>query len=273
MTSVTVIFTCYNRKEKTAAFIKSIQDDRLHLSYVVTDDGSTDGTAADLSRLSGLGYDITTVHGDGKLYWCGGMRKAISHILESKKKTEYYVFANDDVVVFDNALYEMIVQSTKHENAVVVGTTCDHDGNLTYGGIRYHKHGIKYDTVDVTNENLACDSFNCNLVLIPASVFEEMGNFDEHFTHAMGDFDYGLRIKRAGHPIESTRRYVGICERNPLKKTWADTNLSRRERFRLKESPKGLPFREWFYFLRKNFGLGTALVRSVTPYVKILLGK
>ncbi len=273
MTSVTVIFTCYNRKEKTAAFVKSVQDDRLHIRYVVTDDGSTDGTAADLNRLAERGFDITTVHGDGKLYWCGGMRKAISHIFESGTKTDYYVFANDDVVVFDNALYEMIVQSRKHEDAVVVGTTCDHDGNLTYGGIRYHKHGIKYDLVDVTDEDLTCDSFNCNLVLLPAAVFEEMGNFDEHFTHAMGDFDYGLRIKRAGHPIESTRRYVGICERKPLKKTWADTNLSRRERFRLKESPKGLPFKEWFYFLRKNFGLGTALVRSLTPYGKILAGK
>lgn len=273
MTSVTIIFTCYNRKEKTASFVKSIQDDRLQLRYVVTDDGSTDGTAADLARLQERGYEIDIVHGDGRLYWCGGMRKAIAHILESGKKTDYYVFANDDVMVFDNALYEMIVQSKKHGNAVVVGTTCDHDGNLTYGGIRYHKHGIKYDMVDVTSENLACDSFNCNLVLLPASVFEKMGNFDEHFTHAMGDFDYGLRIKRSGHPIESTRRYVGICERNPLKKTWSDIDLPRRERFRLKESPKGLPRKEWFYFLHKNFGPGTALLHSVTPYVRILLGR
>lgn len=273
MTSVTVILTCYNRKEKTAAFVKSVYDVRYGMRFVVTDDGSTDGTAADLEKLRSRKYEIDIVRGDGKLYWCGGMRKAIDYIHEHHISSDYYVFANDDVVVFDNALHEMIVQSKKHENAVVVGTTCNHEGKLTYGGVRYHKRGLKYDLVDVTNENLSCDTFNCNLVLLPAEVFEKMGNFDEHFTHAMGDFDYGLRIKRAGIPIESTRRYVGICERNPLKKTWADTELSRRERFRLKESPKGLPFREWFHFLRKNFGLGTALVRSMTPYVKILLGK
>ncbi len=273
MTSVTVIFTCYNRKEKTAAFVKSIQDDRFRMRYVVTDDGSTDGTAAGLKKLIERGYEIDIVHGDGKLYWCGGMRKAIAHIIESGVKSDYYVFANDDVVVFDNALYEMTVQSEKHDGSVVVGVTCDHGGNMTYGGIRYRKGSIKYDVVDVTNEDLSCDSFNCNLVLLPAKIFDVMGNFDAHFTHSMGDFDYGLRIGRAGYRIESTRRYVGICERNPLKKTWADTNLPRRERIRLKESPKGLPRKEWFYFLRKNFGLGTAIVRSVTPYIKILLGK
>jgi len=273
MKTVTIIFTCFNRKEKTAAFVKSVQDERYDIRFVVTDDGSTDGTAAGLEKLKEKGYQIDIVRGDGNLYWCGGMRKAIEHMYAQGIKTDYYVFANDDVVVFDNALNEMIVQSEKHGGSAVVGVTCDHDGNVTYGGIRYHKSGIKYDVVDVTNEDLTCDSFNCNLVLLPAKIFDEMGNFDSHFTHAMGDFDYGLRIKRAGYLIESTRRYVGICERNPLQKTWADTNLSRRERFKLKESPKGLPRKEWFYFLRKNFGLGTAIVRSVTPYVKILLGK
>ncbi len=273
MKTVTIIFTCFNRKEKTAAFVKSVQDERYDIRFVVTDDGSTDGTAAGLEKLKEKGYQIDIVHGDGNLYWCGGMRKAIEHMYAQGIKTDYYVFANDDVVVFDNALHEMIVQSEKHGGSAVVGVTCDHDGNVTYGGIRYHKNGIKYDVVDVTNEDLTCDSFNCNLVLLPAEIFDAMGNFDSHYTHAMGDFDYGLRIKRAGYLIESTRRYVGICERNPLQKTWADTNLSRRERFKLKESPKGLPRKEWFYFLRKNFGLGTAIVRSVTPYVKILLGK
>lgn len=273
MTTVTIIFTCYNRKEKTAAFVKSVQDDRCKIRYVVTDDGSTDGTAANLEKLKQQGYDIDIVHGDGRLYWCGGMRKAIDYIQEQKIESEYYVFANDDVDVFDHALYEMIVQSEKHGGSAVIGVTCDHDGAMTYGGIRYHKHGIKYDLIDVTNENLECDSFNCNLVLLPAGIFHKIGNFDSHFTHAMGDFDYGLRVKRAGYRIESTRRYVGICERNPLKKTWSDTNLSRRERLRLKESPKGLPRKEWFYFLRKNFGIGTAIVRSLTPYLKILLGK
>ncbi|MBQ0041963.1 MAG: glycosyltransferase family 2 protein [Lachnospiraceae bacterium] len=273
MTSVTIIFTCYNRKEKSAAFVKSVQDENLDIRFVVTDDGSTDGTDIDLQKLIDRGYHLDIVKGDGKLYWCGGMRKAVDYILNKNIKSDYYVFANDDVDVFDHALYEMVVQSKKHGGSVVVGVTCDHDGNMTYGGIRYRKNGIKYDHVDVTSEDLSCDSFNCNLVLIPSQVFHQLGNFDEHFTHSMGDFDYGLRVKKSGIPIESTRRYVGICERNPLKKTWSDRNLSRKERFELKRSPKGLPHKEWFYFLNKHFGLWTAITRSISPYFKILLGK
>lgn len=273
MTTVTIIFTCYNRKEKSSIFVRSVQDENLDIRFVVTDDGSTDGTDVDLQGLIQKGYKIDIVHGDGNLYWCGGMRKAVDHILDEGIQSDYYVFANDDVDVFDHALSEMIVQSRKHDDSVVVGVTCDRDGVMTYGGIRYRKRSIKYDHVDVTNPDLSCDSFNCNLVLIPSAVFHTIGNFDSHFTHSMGDFDYGLRIKKAGIPIESTRRYVGICERNPLKKTWSDTSLSRKERFALKKSPKGLPHKEWFYFLNKHFGWWVAVTRSVTPYFKIWVGK
>lgn len=273
MKTVTIIFTCFNRKEKTTAFVRSVQDDRYDTRFVVTDDGSTDGTADELAKLKDEGFQIEMIRGDGKLYWCGGMRKAVAYIQKENIKSDYYVFANDDVVVFENALHDMIIQSEEHGKAVVAGATCDHAGSITYGGIRYHKHGIKYDIVDVTSKDLTCDSFNCNLVLLPAEIFERIGNFDIHYTHAMGDFDYGLRIGRAGYRMESTGYFVGICEKNPVAKTWSDRTLPRKERYRLKESVKGLPRKEWFYFLRKNFGLGTAVVRSVTPYVKILLGK
>lgn len=273
MKSVTIIFTCFNRKEKTKSFIESVQDENLDIRFVVTDDGSTDGTRELLQKIKEDGEDIDIVHGDGNLYWCGGMRKATEYVLSNGIKSDYIVFANDDVEVFDKALYEMTVQSEKHDGSVVVGVTCNQDGDLTYGGIRYKKHSIDYIQVDVTSEDLSCDSFNCNLVLIPYHIFEQVGNFDEHFTHSMGDFDYGLRIKEAGYKIESTRRYVGICERNPMASTWVDKKLSRKERLRLKETPKGLPKKEWFYFLKRHFGSLTAIMKSITPYIRILLGK
>lgn len=273
MKSVTIILTCYNRKEKTIEFIRSIYDDQYELYYVVTNDGSTDGTGDALKKLQSEKYKIHVVQGSGGLYWCGGMRKAIDYINEKKIKTDYYVLANDDVFVNKNAIREMVAQSERSNGSIIAGAVCNNKGNITYGGIRYRGQGIKYDLVKITDEDLNCDSFNCNLVLLPRKIFDAIGNFDSHFTHAMGDFDYGLRIKRAGYSIKSTNKYVGICEKNTLMHTWQDTTLTRGERFRLKESKKGLPYKEWFYFLHKNFGLGTAIVRSITPYIKILIGR
>ena len=54
---------------------------------------------------------------------------------------------------------------------------------------------------------------------------------------------------------------------------WLDNSLSRKERFKKKESIKGAPMKQWFYFLRKNFGLVEAVRGGITPYVRILIGR
>ena len=89
----------------------------------------------------------------------------------------------------------------------------------------------------------------------------------------MGDFDYGMMLKHNGFGIHVSKEYAGYCSNNPTANTWGDTSLGRWERIKKKENTKGLPAGEWFYFLRKNFGLATAIVKSCTPYIKILLGK
>ena len=45
MDSITVIMTCHNRVDKTAACLKSIHDPDLDMRLVLVDDGCTDGTA------------------------------------------------------------------------------------------------------------------------------------------------------------------------------------------------------------------------------------
>lgn len=49
--------------------------------------------------------------------------------------------------------------------------------------------------------------------------------------------------------------------------------MPRIQRIKKKESPKGNPYKEWWYFIRKNYGKLYAVVYSITPYIKILLRK
>ena len=88
----------------------------------------------------------------------------------------------------------------------------------------------------------------------------------------MADFDYCFSLKKAGSDIYMTDSYVGTCKKNDVKGSWRDNTLHRLDRLNLKESPKGLPRREWFYYLHKNFGLRTAIWHSITPYARIILG-
>ena len=96
---------------------------------------------------------------------------------------------------------------------------------------------------------------------------------DEHYIHSLGDFDYGLSLKENGAKIYSSDHYVGTCNRNSIKGTWLDKSLPLKKRIALKETIKGAPAKQWFYFLKKNFGIGKAMVFTVTPYINLILGR
>lgn len=271
MVSVSVLLTCHNRKEKTRDCIESIYDEKYAIQYIVTDDGSIDGTGELLKQLQQK-YNIIVLQGMGSLYWSGGMRKAIAYAQEQVEKTDYYLFVNDDVKFSKYALECAITRSSTFNDSVIVGATCNGRGELTYGAIRYQENSVRYHTVEIVDCK-QCDTFNCNFVLLPQTIFCVAGNLDPYYRHAMADFDYGFHIRQLGYNIYSTDEYVGLCERNTSKGTWHDTSLSRGKRIRLKESVKGLPAREWYYFLKKNFGFCKAVWYSLIPYLKILLGQ
>jgi GT2 family glycosyltransferase len=124
-----------------------------------------------------------------------------------------------------------------------------------------------------TKEGAPCDTFNANCVLIPWGIFRKLNNIDTVYTHSMGDFDYGYSASRSGVSIKVSDQFVGVCPDNPVSVTWRNTELSRKERLRRKESPKGLPGNEWFHYLKKNYNVLTAIVYSAIPYLRIVFKK
>lgn len=278
MKKVTVIFTCFNRKEKTLCCMKSLSEGNknLEFGFVVLDDSSSDGTPEQLEQMNGEGWNIKILHGDGNSYWAGGMRKAIA-CAKKHTDTEYYLLVNDDVEFYPEAIEKMIaeaekIRKEKKKAFALVGPMCDRAGAFSYGGIRYQQ-GIHYSEVKPGDENRCCDTFNMNCLLLEKETFRAVPNFDEHYIHSLADFDYGLCMKRMGIPLLVAGFYVGVCPDNDPKGGWSDRSLSRLERLKKKESVKGAPFGPWFYFLRKNFGIGQALLHAFTPYIRILLGR
>lgn len=270
---IAILLTCFNRKEKTVACIKSLLagNDGYDLRFLITDDNSSDGT---VEAVEGLSKNIHVLHGDGNLFWNGGMRKGMSYAFKHNDWYDYVMLINDDVVFYPDIIEQLYHRLMENEGEVVVGSTEDKNGNTSYGGvIKTSKHFAKYRLQDPTNEPVFCDTFNCNCIFMSKEIFFRVGNLDKNYIHSMGDYDYGMKVTQKGMRIINSEKHVGSCEDNADEGTWRDATLPRGKRLKLKESPKGLPRKDWFYFVRKNYGLLPAIYHSITPYVRILVGK
>ncbi len=269
---IITIFTCFNRKEKTENCIKTLSagNPQTDFTFVAVDDGSRDGTPDMLRGMDG--YDIRVLEGDGNLYYSGGMRLGMEYALREIKDADYLLMVNDDVDFYPEAIEKMVAQSKEQRGAVIVGAMCDQAGNLSYSAVLYET-GLHYRRVCLSEWEREADTFNANAVLVPYEAFLKVGAMDEHYIHSLGDFDFGLSLKKKGYSIHVSKEYVGVCNNNPTTNSWTNPSLKRMDRLRKKENPKGAPFGPWFYFVKKHFGLLLALKSSITPYIRILIGK
>lgn len=266
--TIAALITCHNRREQTLACLDLLRSmalpDSIALRVVVLDDGSTDGTAEAIQRDF---PDAMLLYGNGSLFWCGGMRKVWT--VSAAENPEYYFLLNDDTILSINSI-SCLLDIAGPPDSRVIAVAAIQDGRTgarTYGGIRGASGGVT-----VSGRLEACDTFNANAVLIPRAVYQEMGIFHKAYTHAMGDFDYGYEATRRGIRVIQSSGFLGTCSHNTLAGTWKDRTLSRRERLRRLQSPKGQPWKEWVTYNRRNAGWIWPY-RCISPFLRILLGR
>jgi GT2 family glycosyltransferase len=264
---IAALLTCHNRRDNTLACLESLASQELptnaSLQVTLVDDGSQDGTSeAVTKRFPGT----RILHGDGNLYWCGGMRMAWN--AAALADPDYYLLINDDTHLDPDAIKSLLeLTGQPHDRIIAVAAIRDPiTGIQTYGGIQGMGSLIATEAIPTS-----CETFNANAVLVPRAVFAEIGTFHSAYTHGMGDYDYGYMAGRHGMSILQSSRTLGTCKLNPPGGNWHDATLSRRQRLRLLQGPKGLPFREWVTYNRRNSGWRWP-IRSIAPYVRILLG-
>lgn len=208
--NVAVLITVYNRKDVTLLGVRSfkLSISKMPSSYrfdiYMVDDGSTDGTADAVAREFS---DIKIVKGNGTLFWGGGMRTAWKVAIESSINYSYYIWYNDDSILFPDALE--ILLGDMSNNSIITGAFCDDDGKVSYGG-------KDENNVLITPDGKLQPVYymNGNLVLIPIDVVDNIGLIDKRLIHSGGDFEYGLRAKKNGYNVFLTTRYVGKANRH-----------------------------------------------------------
>lgn len=260
------VLASFNRRDKTEGclsrlFSQSVAEEASIRAYVL-DDASSDGTYQMLTGLPG----VEVLLGSGEHFWAGGMR--VAWRAAAQEDPDYFLLLNDDTFLYDGGLAALLrTAGPPASRRIAVGAIADpHTGVLTYGGVR-RASGL----IPPLGTPERCDTFNANAVLVTRQVYSELGGFHCAYTHSMADYDYGFAAGRAGIEILQTPSFVGVCSRNSTVGTWCDRSLPRARRLRLLRGPKGLPLREWTTYNRRNAGWRWP-IRSVSPYVRVLLG-
>lgn len=261
MTEVAILVTCFNRKQKTLNFCKSVfsQKDVSDKNFTVflVDDGSTDGTREAVEEEFPA---VNVIKGNGNLFWVGGMRLAWDTAFRSDKKFDYFLLMNDDVSLFDDAFKKLFNDHHQLHNplSIMVGSFMDpYTNEHSYGGwLLENRYNVKAKRVVPNNANpQPCNLLEANMMLIPAQVVEKIGFFSDRFVHRIADNEYGLRAMKAGIPSYIASSYAGYCHYDRPKnwKSFGESTL--RERIQYLYSVKGIEYKGYIHYIKTYFPL------------------
>lgn len=267
MKSVAVLLTVFNRKEKTLECLKRLYSllplDGYQVDVYLTDDGCTDGTPEAVAEQF---PQVNVIHAKGDLFWNRGMWTAWDTAAKAKDY-DFYLWLNDDTFVYGNMLKVLTDAAVEtNEKAIIVGATesTDHSG-ITYGG-RLKNGGIPKPDGSL----MEVDYFNGNIVLIPKSAYKVLGNLDHYFTHSKGDFDYGMRAKKAGVAMYQAGEVLGECDAHTTFDKWCNPDVPFAQRWKMLNRPNGMPPKETFHLEKRHKGIVMACVHFVSIHLRCL---
>ena len=131
MKRIAVLMTVHNRRETTLRCLQLLYRQQYDISrfsvdVFMTNDGCTDGTD---DAVRNQFPDAQIIQGDGSLYWNRGMYEAWK--VAEQQDFDYYLWLNDDTLLYCNSISELLACSVRQNNSViVVGSVCEH-GNKT----------------------------------------------------------------------------------------------------------------------------------------------
>lgn len=269
--NIAVLMTCHNRRTLTLdcldSFYKATSGQKGSFDLFMVDDGSTDQTSEAVNEKY---PEVNIIKGNGNLFWNQGMRLAWDTAAK-KKDYNYYIWLNNDVILFKNAITELLEChseiKTKYQTESIITGACQGSVDLvafSYGGRN------DMGPVLPNGQVQPCKYINGNVVLVPQNIYKKLGNLSPDYTHAMGDIDYGLYALKEGFVCYTTRKYIAICPPNNKIQEWCNPSVPIKKRYQLLYSPHGLNLKEYTTF-RKKYWKIQWLIFYIKAYLKFLI--
>jgi N-acetylglucosaminyl-diphospho-decaprenol L-rhamnosyltransferase len=210
--TVFVLIPVFNRLHHTQRVIQSLrmQTCASNIRIVVINDGSSDGTRDFLAEQS----DVTTLEGDGSLWWGGAIDMGLRHVLSSAAPEDYVVFLNNDTW-FGPDYIATLVNASRESGGAAVGSVLheEHrDDPLVSIGPRININRIAvWDILAElpARERLApkpiyrVDALSGRGTLYPVALFKANGGMRPWLLpHYLADYEIAMRFARdAGTPL------------------------------------------------------------------------
>lgn len=272
---ILTLATCHNRRACTLAALGDLHAQQLPegtiLDHAIVDDGSTDGTG---SAVRVTFPAVTVIEGDGTLFWAGGMRHGWTQ--HARKQSLDYLFVYNDDCRFDHdALSSLLATSPGPDvPAVVVGSFKDMVGEATTYGARRRSsrwHPFKFGCVVEPDGTIqSAETLNMNGALISHGALQMVGFLSDYFVHSNADFEYGLKLRKAGGEILVAPKHIGRCEMNPSSQISPQNAHSLREALKMLFDPRREPFSQRLRLYREHGGWLWPLF-WIVPYLTIWL--
>ncbi len=211
---VAILIPVFNGLGYTKICLESLftQLSNSELSYhnfqiVVVDDKSSDGTA---NWVMENYPDVHLLHGNGNLWWSGGINKGVTYALE-QLKAEYILWWNNDIKSAGDYFEQVVKIIGTHDHNVIIGSKIFVlDKNLIWGmGGKFNPSSgsiFMYGEMQVDNERFRepfeVDWFPGMGTIMHRSVYEKVGLLDERkFPQYHGDSDFTIRAKKHGFSL------------------------------------------------------------------------
>lgn len=261
---IIALATCHNRKKLTLRALSSLHEQALppgcKLEVCLVDDGSTDGTT---DAVRSNFPDVHIIQGTGDLFWAGGMRHGWDLYVKDQD-FDYLLVINDDITLFSGALKSLIssvsILRTDGVASFAVSGAFSHPdtGETTYGGVIRSSswHPLKFRKIAPNGQLQECATINMNCTLISKAALDLVGFLSADFVHKAADFDFGLRLAKAGGFVALSPEYVGECETNTEQGSPRERGIDLGTRWARFFSPKGggqFSFRLLYYRRHAGF--------------------
>ena len=200
---VSIIIPVFNQSRFTLGCLQSVQEETADVSYevIVADDHSSDDTPELMPQIAGLTY-LRAEENGGFTASCNRGAKVA--------RGKYLVFLNNDTTVTPGWLEHLLQTYEFEPKAGLVGSKLIYpDGRLQEAGGIIWRDGSGWNRGKFQDPNLPeynylreVDYCSAASVVIPRSLFEEVGGFDEKYAPAYyEDTDLAFKVAQAGYKV------------------------------------------------------------------------
>lgn len=235
---VSIIIPVYNQVEYTYNCLQSIQENCRGLSYevILADDNSTDDT----KRLSEKVEGLRIVRNPENLRFLRNCNNAAQ-----QARGEFIVFLNNDTIVHENWLQSLLKTMEEHPDCGLAGSKL-----VFANGMLQEAGGIVWNNANAWNYGRGQDPENSEFnylkevdyisgcsIMVRASLWKEIGGFDERFAPAYcEDSDLAFEVRARGfkvlyQPASVVTHFEGISNGTDVSSGQKRYQVVNREKF------------------------------------------